>query len=149
MFRTTLAAGLVALGSLAFTAPSNAAGLSITIGPSAPYGSLELVDHRGGGYGRLSPREVRRILRDEGYRQIQFLDRGGRIYTASAEDWRGREVIVRVSARSGDIISVRRIGRGRGGHGGGYGDGGGHGGGYGDGGGRGDYECWLPEGCSY
>ena len=131
MFRTTIAASVVGLASLAFTAPSNAAKMSVTIGSPAGYGAVEFVDHRGGWHDRLSPRDVRRILRDEGFRRIQFLDRGGRIYTASAEDWRGREVIVRVSSRSGAIISVDRIGR-RGGH-------------------R-DHDrprCWLPEGCGY
>lgn len=126
MFRKTIAAGLFAIGALAATAPANAAGLSVVIDSSYATVGIERVDHRGG-YA-LSPREVRRILRYEGYRQIQFLDRGGRVYTARAEDYRGRDVIVRVSARSGNIISVRRLGGGGGGHGGGHGDG--HGGGW-------------------
>jgi hypothetical protein len=81
-------------------------------------------------YEPLSPREVRRILRREGFRRIEFLDRRGRSYTARAEDWRGRPVIIRVSARSGAIISVQPVRRHRD---------------------RDDDRprCWLPEGCYY
>lgn len=131
-FRASLKAAAIALAVvLAPAAPAAAGELSIAVGPPA------IVD---GGWHHisqrhyLSPREVRRILRDEGFRQIEFLDRDGRIYVARAENYRGRDVIVRVSARSGTIISVERVRR-RGGHGwdGHHGD---------------DRpQCWLPEGC--
>lgn len=136
MFRKTIGAGLVSVGLLAAAAQANAAELSVSIdvvqtGRYAP--GVELIDHRHWHeyHHVLSPREVRRILRREGFRHIEFLDRHGRTYTAYAEDYRGRPVIVRVSARSGQIISVRRAGYG---HGGGYHD---------------RPRCWLPEGCGY
>ena len=136
MFRKHIAAGLVSLAMLAAAAPASAGGLSISIGvgPGHAYvPALEQVDHRHRHEYRhtLSPREIRRILRREGFRNIEFLDRQGRTYTAYAETYRGRPVIVRVSARSGEVISVSRIGRGgRGGH-------------------HDRPRCWLPEGCSY
>ena len=137
MFRKQIAAGLVSLATLVAAAPASAGGLSISIDVAQPgHGyapALEYVDHREWDEYRrtLSPREIRRILRREGFRNIEFLDRQGRTYTAYAETYRGRPVIVRVSARTGEVISVSRIGRGR----------------------RGGHDdrprCWLPEGCSY
>ena len=73
MFRTTIAAGVLALGSFAFAAPSNGSELSVHIGPVGP-GAVEFVDHRGGWHDSLSPREIRRLLRHEGFRRIEFLD---------------------------------------------------------------------------
>ena len=95
----------------------------------------------------LSPRELRRALRQQGYSNIEILDRGRRTFTVQAENYRGHDYILRVSARTGAIISAQRI---RSWGGGGYG--GGHGGGWGGHDGRPrdrDEQCWLPEGCGY
>ncbi len=143
-FRNTLAAGLVAISTLA-AVPAGAAQL--------PNISIQLAQ---GGYGwehdwnerrGLSPRELRRALRQQGYSNIEILDRGRRTLTVQAENYRGRDYILRVSARTGAIISAQRI---RSWGGGGYG--GGHGGGWGGHDGRPrdrDEQCWLPEGCAY
>ena len=99
----------------------------------------------------LSPRQIRRILREEGFSHIEILGRNGRVYRARAEDYRGRTVIVKVSARSGEIISVKRLGRPH------------HPPPYHpeppppppphhpdpDFPGPDEPQCWLPEGCSY
>ena len=129
MFRKHIAAGLVSMAMLGAAAPANAGEVSISIGvtqsghgytPGRVY-----VDHRN--YRRvLSPRDIRRILRREGFRHIDFIDTEGRTYTAYAENYRGRPVIVRVSARSGEVISVSPLRRGR------HDD---------------RPRCWLPEGC--
>jgi hypothetical protein len=69
-------------------------------------------DHRHRGhseYGTLTPREVRAVLRDRGYRQIQYVDRRGRIYEARATNRRGHRVGLIVSARSGAILNVYRL----------------------------------------
>jgi len=70
-----------------------------------------------------SPREVRRILRRAGFHEIRHVESQGRSYVARALDYRDRPVIVRVSARSGEILTVRRVHR------------------------RDEEQCWLPEGC--
>ena len=141
-FKHTLAAGLVALSALA-AVPAGAAE------PPTVSTSIQLAQ---GGYGwehewserrGLSPRELRRALRQQGYSNIEILDRGRRTLTVQAENYRGRDYLLRVSARTGAVISAQRIRSwGGGGYGGGWG---GH-----DGRPRDrDEQCWLPEGCSY
>ena len=131
MFRKHFAAGLVSLAMLGAAAPANAGEVSVRIGITQPghvyVPGATYVDHRGHDYRRaLSLREIRRILRGEGFRHIDFVDTEGRSYTAYAENYRGRPVIVRVSARSGEVISVSPLRRGR----------------------HDDHpRCWLPEGC--
>jgi len=53
----------------------------------------------------LSPREVRRVLRGYGYRQIRFLDRRAPVYVVRAVAYNGRAYTVRVSAYNGRIIA--------------------------------------------
>ena len=57
----------------------------------------------------LSAAQVRHLLERYGFRRIDFFDGAGRTYGATAVDRRGRRVIVTVSARSGQILSVRSI----------------------------------------
>ena len=138
--KNTLAAGLVALSTLA-AVPAGAAELAAVSAPmqlaQSGYGWEHDWSERRG----LSPRELRRALRQQGYSTVEILDRGRRTLTVQAENHRGRDYILRVSARTGVIISAQRI-RGGGGYGGGRGD---H-----DGRSRdGDGQCWLPEGCAY
>ena len=119
-----IAAGLVALGTAVTAMPANAVETQVASTPSL---HIEIGghgwDHGGWSHHRLSGREIRRILRRQGWHDIEIVDRGRRTYTVRAENYRGRDYILRVSARSGEVISARRIRRG-GGYGGGHGHGG-------------------------
>ena len=57
---------------------------------------------------RISCREARQIVREEGFRDVRAFDCEGRSYQFEARR-KGRSFIVVVSARSGNIIDVRRI----------------------------------------
>jgi hypothetical protein len=106
MLSKTIAAGLVALTALT-AVPAQAGGLTIDFG----YGHAPSWSDRGGHdwhNERLSPREVRRVLRHKGYRQIDFVDRRGSTYEVTARR-NGRTFYMVVSARSGDILSRHRI----------------------------------------
>jgi hypothetical protein len=59
------------------------------------------------GYDRLSCREARQIVREEGFRSVRVIECEGRSYQFQARR-NGRTFIVVVSSRSGDIIDVRR-----------------------------------------
>jgi hypothetical protein len=59
-------------------------------------------------YGGLSCGEARRLVRNEGFRHVQAEDCSGRRFSFTG--WRhGDEFAIRVSARSGQIISVRPL----------------------------------------
>jgi hypothetical protein len=104
--RKTIAAALVAATTLT-AVPANANGFSIELGFGPGSGWQ-------GNHGwhqqqqRLSPQEVRRILRHRGYRHIDFVDRNGPTYEVRASR-RGRDFYLVVSARSGDILARYRI----------------------------------------
>lgn len=113
-FRNIIAAGIIAIGTLAgAAAPASAGG---GVGVSVEFGS-----HGHGGYDRgwgnhhrdytLSPNDVRRILRYQGFHEVRYVDRQGSIYRALAENYRGRGVFVTVSARSGRILGVSPLRR--------------------------------------
>lgn len=55
---------------------------------------------------RISCREARAIVRSEGFRNVKTIDCEGRQYQFRAT-YRGRPVIVIISARSGRILDVR------------------------------------------
>jgi hypothetical protein len=118
------------IAALALVAGLGAAVPAAAAGRSADSASLIIeIDHRGqnhrwdrgsddrGGWNNhrpdrrhfLSPREVRSVLRDRGFRGISYVDRRGAIYQARAFDRRGRAVGIVVSARDGDILNVYRI----------------------------------------
>ncbi len=123
MFKTTIAAAICALSTALAVLPASADALRFGVTVGAPAVQV----YHGGWHGErahygLSPRQVRWILRDEGFRGIRYLDREGRTYIAQAIDYRGRDVVVRVSARTGAIVSVQLLHRDR-------------------------PRCWLPEGC--
>lgn len=117
MFSKTIAAGLVAVSALA-AVPANAASLSVNTGVEG----VQFAFHNGrphrGDYDRydrhdrrdryLSPNEVRRVLRGQGYRGINYLDRRGRIYEVRATNRRGNRVGLVVSARNGSVLNVYR-----------------------------------------
>ena len=112
--KSIIAAGVIVIGTLVAAVPANAANLSIQIGNSGWNGHGYHQSHDRWDRG-VSPREVRRILRHRGFNEIRFLDRQGRIYVARAEDRRGRDYRIIVSARNGAIIDIDRVG-GRGRH---------------------------------
>lgn len=116
--KKTIAAAILALGALTAAAPANAGGVTVQFGggyygdhhgrPGWHQGRPDWHhDHRD----RVTQRDVRRILYRNGFDDIRWIDRQGRVFVARAEDRRGRDVRVVVSARSGAIIDVDRIGR--------------------------------------
>jgi hypothetical protein len=58
--------------------------------------------------GGLTCGEGRRIVRERGYSNVRPIDCGGRTFTYAARE-RGAPVEVRVSARSGRIVSVEPL----------------------------------------
>ena len=105
VLKNLAAAGVLALGALA-AAPANA-GTDVSI--SIEFGRPTYASYYH--HYTLSPQQVRRILRHEGFRQIRYVDRRGSIYRAYAENRRGRDVRVTVSARTGQILDVERLRR--------------------------------------
>lgn len=120
-----IAAGLVALSAAAFAAPalahssvgfsfhSGGVGVSVRSGEPLLVHSRRYYDDR---YYEarpvrtyLTPRELRRILREDGYSKIRFVETEGRVWQALAVDYRGRRVLLTVSARSGEVLSWRRV----------------------------------------
>lgn len=125
MPKKTIAAALVALTALT-AAPASAGSLFIDFGRGGiqfgfpgqgqwgNQGGRHWGNHgdRRGRHHFLSPQEVRRILRNHGYRQINYMDRQGAVYQAQATRNGHRYGLV-VSARDGDVLNRYRI-RGRG-----------------------------------
>jgi hypothetical protein len=139
MIKTTIAAGLIGLGALAaapaqadgFTVVIGDDGgrLTFQAGPPAPvnfygygyawpgygWGDYDRPDYGWGDHDRhdrhqvLSSKEVREVLRDRGYRDIDYLDKRGTIYQVRATDYRGHRVELVVSARNASIITAYRI----------------------------------------
>jgi len=121
MPKKTIAAALVALTALT-AAPASAGSLSVEFGRGGiefgfpGHGNWNDRGDRGWGNrgdrrGRhhfLSPQEVRRILRNQGYRRINYVDRQGNIYQAEATR-NGRRYGLVVSARDGDVLNRYRI----------------------------------------
>jgi hypothetical protein len=117
--KKTIAAGLIALTSLA-AVPASASSLTIEFGGTPGYGNgygghgykWDNYDHRDRGYRhgryRLSPQEIRWILRDRGYHDIRFFDRQGAVYEVRARR-HGEAYYLVVSARSGEVLSRNRI----------------------------------------
>ncbi len=99
------AAGILALGALA-AAPASA-GTSVSV--SIEFGGPAYASYNH--HHSFSPQQVRRILRREGFSHIRYVDRRGSVYRALAENHRGRDVLVTVSARTGHILDVDRLGR--------------------------------------
>lgn len=96
--RTTIAAAVISLA--AFTAAPANAGISFEFGFDGPSYSHY--------YGKLSPWEVRRILRHRGYHDIDFVDRHGRIYKLTATR-HGDDYFIVVDAYSGEIIHRHEV----------------------------------------
>ena len=117
--KKAIAAGLFALVTIAAAAPASAHGVSVRIGIGGGsyayddgyryYWQRPRSQYRRGDYGTLTPREVRAVLRDRGYREIRYVDRRGRIYEVRATDARGQRVGLVVSARNGAILNAFRL----------------------------------------
>ena len=108
-FKQTIAAGIVALAGLVAAVPANAgSGVSVQIEVGGPTHGHYYSDHRRPER-MLSPQQVRRILRDRGFRQINYVDRRGKIYQVRAVTRRGDRVALVVNARTGAILNRHRI----------------------------------------
>jgi hypothetical protein len=110
-----LAAGVVSVIAMGTAGAANAGSLTFDLGQ----GSLT-VSHNNWYYDgwyydhdrhdrTLSPKQVRRILRDRGYRNIDYLDKRGKTYQARATDYRGRRVGLVINANNGRIITAYRV----------------------------------------
>ncbi len=115
-----LLAGACSLGAAGAasvaSAHSTGAGISVTIGsggyhygsPGYGYPGWDRRGHRPDPRAhRLSPRQVATILARQGFHRVHFFDAVGTTYGATAVDRRGRRVIVTVSSRTGQVLSVR------------------------------------------
>ena len=100
----TAAAAVLAIGALLAAAPANAGS---TVSVSFEFGHPTYASYYH--HHTLSPQQVRRILRDQGFRQIDYVDRRGSIYQVEATNPRGRRVGLVVSARSGQILNRYRL----------------------------------------
>lgn len=107
------AAVALAIGGTAFTAMPAQAQPSVEFRFGGPGFGVEFgTDRRGGSWGRhcMSNPEVRRDLRRDGYRDIRFLDRRGRIVHVHAERGR-RDYRIAYDTCRGRIIDRDRIRR--------------------------------------
>lgn len=93
----------------------NRRGRDVRVVVDAFNGRVIDVDRVGKGRYRLSAKEVRRSLRDRGFRDIRGIDfRPKReVWVARAENRRGRDVRVVVDARNGRILDIDRLNRER------------------------------------
>jgi hypothetical protein len=107
----------VVLGGSAFTAmPAQASHMGGHNGGSIEFGfsfggrgdRFEFDDHDRRRCDLMSIRQVRRDLRDRGYRDIEFVDRSGRIVHAEAER-RNRDFLIAYDRCRGRIVDRDRI----------------------------------------
>jgi len=105
VLKTTLATGLIALSTAFASATPATAGLpdlTVNVRASAPSTIW---------YGQLAPYQVRNQLRRQGYRELDFLEVRGHVYSVKALDPRHGRVVIKVNARNGKIVSWERVGR--------------------------------------
>jgi hypothetical protein len=74
-------------------------------GPGGPQGDFR----RPGRYDSLPPRQIARILRYQGYFGANILNRRGDVFIVRAAS-RGRDFILVVDSRSGDVLRARPAG---------------------------------------
>ncbi len=122
-----VAAGFVAVASLSFAIPAEAASAPAKVTTTSS--DVVQAHYRGGHWDRgqrharpskLSPRRLSHMLRRKGIQPIRFFDTHGRVYQLTARSHRGTHLKVAVNAYNGDIVAMKRIGHGknwqRGGH---------------------------------
>jgi len=119
-FKTTMiAAGALIAASAATVPAAQADSVRFNLQFGTPNATIQFgTPHRGPRWQRhkLSPQDARRVLRNQGFRNIRFLDRRGSVYVARAVAYNGRPYTVRVNAYSGRIVAqyaVDRRGRDR------------------------------------
>lgn len=115
MIAKIVAAGFIALTTLATAAPAAAAGFTFEAGAGKARLVLE-AGHRGhdrwqhhGQRRMLGTHELRRALNRQGYRHIRHVNRRGAVLQVRAVDFRGRNVGLVVSARSGAVLNAYRL----------------------------------------
>ncbi|MFI5411251.1 PepSY domain-containing protein [Kaistia sp. UC242_56] len=87
-------------------------------------GGVRVVPQQGRGYDRydrqdrqdsydrgIGPRDARRIARGAGMADVNSVGRRGRAWIVDGEDYRGRDIRVTISARSGEVMDVQRYRR--------------------------------------
>jgi hypothetical protein len=117
--RILITAACIATAGLTLPHPAAAQGVIIDEGGievAPPYdrdrgydGRPERYDDYDRGVG---PREARRIARRAGMVDVYDMDRRGRVWVVRGEDHRGRGMRITISVRSGEVIDIRRAGRG-------------------------------------
>ena len=118
--KKTIAAALVAATALT-AAPASATNFTFDFGFGGNgFGWHQPWRHGGPGWNhrphhgprwhhqRLSQQQVRWILRDRGYRWIEFMNHRGPVYQVRARKW-GHTYYLVISARDGQILSRHRI----------------------------------------
>lgn len=121
LFKSTLAAGIVALSAIAVSAPAQAHSPSPGVHGSGG-GSIQSGGHgnrhdRGDwrrGHGQryhLSVWQVRRQLRHRGFHNMYFVDRHAPVYKVRAIGPRGHRVLLVVSSRTGRVINRQPLRR--------------------------------------
>lgn len=125
MLKTLISATVIAATAALATVPAQASsGLSIELraGQGAP---VVQIDGRGPHWGRgpdhgrdwgrrdarLSPRDIHRGLRRQGYENIDVRDARGPVYVVFATGRRGMPVKLTVNAFNGSVIDQQRLGR--------------------------------------
>lgn len=56
-----------------------------------------------GNYGKLSCSQAKRLVRRNGYSDVETIECNGRTYTFEGENYRGREVTIYVNSRTGEM----------------------------------------------
>lgn len=116
MLKTAMiaAGALIAIGATSLPAQAGSTGFSI--GFSGAHGGIHFSSpgYRAPGYGThhrhvVSPRAMTQRLRQQGFHRVQGLQRRGHVYTARAQRGWGRHVLVTADARTGRVLSLRRI----------------------------------------
>ena len=114
--KTTIAAGVLALGALVAAAPAQAggSGFSVHVQIGQPYyggyhyGAPQWHGKKAVYQKTLSPKQVRRILRSRGYSDIRYVDRRGSVYRARAEK-NNKDFRLTINAYNGRIIDRDRV----------------------------------------
>ncbi len=122
LFKSTLAAGIVALSVIAASAPAQAHSPSLSVHGSGGGVSIQSGGHgprhdrrdwrrdRGQRY-HLSVWQVRRQLRHRGFRDMYFVDRRAPVYKVRAIGPRGHRVLLVVSSQTGRVINRQPLRR--------------------------------------
>ena len=100
IMKKTILAAVVAAAAFA-AAPAKA---DLDIGFGVEFGGVGIGDL----YDQMEPWEVRRMLRNRGYRDIDFSDTDGRYYKLTAEK-HGDDYFMKVDSYNGDIVYRNEI----------------------------------------